>query len=73
VRAILFEADLLREPGQADTAVQMLHDAARGEQKPESLETLADAFERFGDKAEALALTMEIETRPWWDEVPNCV
>jgi tetratricopeptide (TPR) repeat protein len=69
VRAILFEAGLLRERGQADAAVQMLHDAARGEQKPESLQTLADALERFGDKAEALALYQRIYEHTYTEDV----
>jgi Ca-activated chloride channel family protein len=57
VRAILFEADLARRRGNADYALSLLNaltpDLAEDH---EGLRRVAEAYERYGDKAQALRL-----------------
>lgn len=57
VRAVLFEADLLRHRGQSDAALALLKKLiASVEEDMSLLPPVADALERYGDRVEALRL-----------------
>ena len=61
VRAALFEADLARQRAKPDQAIALLKKtAAEAKRQPEMLRFIADALERYGDKAEALRLYQSI-------------
>jgi Ca-activated chloride channel family protein len=57
VRALVFEADLARQRGQPDRAIEILGGLKTlAQDDPKVLVPVAEAFERYGDKAEALRL-----------------
>ncbi|HSA26968.1 MAG TPA: VWA domain-containing protein [Phycisphaerae bacterium] len=61
VRSVLFEADLVRLRGGTDRAIALVHEvipAAR--EDPRLLQPVAEALERYGDKAESLRLFRQI-------------
>jgi Ca-activated chloride channel family protein len=61
VRAVLFEADMCRQRGQTDRAIALLKQVSSiAEQDPKSLQPVAEAFERYGDKGEALRLLKQL-------------
>jgi tetratricopeptide (TPR) repeat protein len=61
MRAILFEVDLTRERGQTDAAMRRLRELARNiDGDPGALLPVAEAFERYGDREEALRLFRRI-------------
>ncbi len=61
VRAVLFEADLSRQRGRTDRALALLKQLNPATvQDPKALSLVAEAFERYGDKAEALRLFQQL-------------
>ncbi|UCG16016.1 MAG: VWA domain-containing protein [Phycisphaerales bacterium] len=60
-RAVLFEADLARERGDVDEAIALLK-RLKGDEgdDPNAILQVAEAFERYGDKQEALRLLRKL-------------